>query len=167
MATDSAAELLSLLGQAIRREVLVSAQYMFQHAVASGQWPAIKGKSLEARRAKFLASDSMYWLPGATLKKVAITEMRHAEAIAKRVVSLGGDPTPEAAPVVLGETGIEMLEMDRDLERSAIELYGRIIDLAAKMGDAETSGLFRSILADEEKHLQMFSGLVGTKNASR
>jgi bacterioferritin len=101
-----------------------------------------------------------YYLPGESLKKTAITEMRHAEAIAEQVVRLGGDPTTQPAPFLLGESAEEMLEIDREQERAAIELYKRIIDVADTAHDDAIVGLFERILADEEKHHQIFSDLL-------
>ena len=78
----------SLLNTAIARELQVSIQYMFQHAIGAGQDLSVSGKTQSAKRSKFVASHAAYWMPGATLKKIAIAEMRHAEAIAERVVHL-------------------------------------------------------------------------------
>ena len=107
-----------------------------------------------------MATKWPYFLPGNSLKKVAITETRHAEAIAERVVQLGGEPTTHPAPITLGETVEEMLELDREQERGAIELYRRIIQAAEQAGDEATQSLFQHILADEEKHHQTFASLL-------
>ena len=65
-------ELLELLNSAIAREIQVSIQYMWQHV----QWKGVKAFSIKDE-----------------LRKIAITEMKHAEAIAERLVYLGGEPT--------------------------------------------------------------------------
>jgi bacterioferritin len=153
-------ELISLLNQAIARELQVCVQYMLQHAVGAGQWSAVSGKTPAAIQAKFVASHSLYFLPGATLKKIAITEMRHAEAIAERVTLLGGEPTTQPAAITLGKSANEMLENDRGQEQGAIQLYRQIIDLAGREHDDVTAGLFQGILADEEKHHRTFSDLL-------
>jgi bacterioferritin len=152
--------LVDLLNRAIARELQVSIQYMFQHAIGASQWLPVSGRTPAAKRAKFVASHAQYWLPGQTLKKVAITEMRHAEAIAERVIELGGEATTEPDPITIGKTAEEMLETDREAEREAIELYGEIINAAEKAGDGETRSLFRRILTDEEAHYRVFSGLL-------
>ena len=77
-----------------------------------------------------MASHSPYWMPGPTLKKIAIAEMRHAEAIAERVVVLGGEPTTRPEAITIGTTAEDMLQNDLGQEKMAIELYGRIISLA-------------------------------------
>lgn len=155
------AELMNLLKQAIGREIHVSVQYMLQHAIGAGQALTLPAKTPQAQQTKFIASHSWYMLPGATLKKVAITEMRHAEAISERVVLLGGEPPTQPTPLVLGKTPKEMLENDSEEEREAIELYRQIIAFAEREHDAVTAGLFRTILADEQKHLAMFLRLLG------
>ena len=48
-----------------------------------------------------------------------------------------------------------MLENDLELERGAIELYKTIISFAGKEHDTLTVSLFKTILADEEKHHQI------------
>jgi bacterioferritin len=157
---EASSELLSLLNKAIGRELQVTIQYMFQHSVASSQGFDVSGKTLYARQNKFVASNSI-WLPGSSLKKIAIAEMRHAEAITERVVLIGGEPTTQPDAVNIGETAKEMLENDREQERAAIRLYRQIIDVAEKENDGVTKNLFRKILSDEEKHHRTFSSLLG------
>ena len=154
-------DLVNLLNKAIARELQVCIQYMLQHAIGASQWSAVSGKTSSAKQSKFVASHSSVWLPGPSLKKIAIAEMRHAEAIAERVVLLGGEPTTQPAAITIGKTAKEMLEDDREQERSAIELYGHIIDVAGKEHDAVTMSLFQRILSDEEKHHRVFSDMLG------
>jgi bacterioferritin len=156
------ADLLNLLNQAIARELQVSIQYMFQHSLGGGREPPGSRKTPGGRRHNFVATKWPYFMPGDSLKKVAITEMRHAEAIAERVVHLGGEPTTEPAPITLGGTVEEMLELDREQERGAIQLYGQIIQVAGQAGDDTTKGLFQHILADEENHHKLFADLLET-----
>jgi len=132
-------KLLELLNQAIAREIQVSVQYMWQHVL----WKGVKG---------FAVKDA--------LKKIAIEEMKHAEAIAERLNYLGGIPTTKPAPIFVGNTLKEMIEQDRKDEEGAIALYKRIIDTAAKEGDEVTSHMFREILVEEEDHHDVFSTLL-------
>lgn len=132
-------ELLDLLNQAVARELQVSIQYMWQHIL----WKGVQG---------FAVKDE--------LKRIAITEMKHAEAIAERLVYLGGRPTTEPTPINVGDNLREMLERDKLDEEWAIELYKRIIETAQKEGDVTTAHLFRSILSDEEEHHDIFTSLL-------
>lgn len=132
-------ELMDMLNQAIARELQVSIQYMWQHIL----WKGIKG---------FAVKDE--------LKKIAIAEMKHAEAIAERLVYLGGKPTTQPSPISVGSNLKEMLEQDKMDEEWAITLYKRIISAAEAEEDITTAHLFRSILADEEEHHDFFSSLL-------
>ena len=160
MDKETVFELARLLNQAIARELQVSIQYMFQHSLGGGLEPPVSRKTPAARRQDFVATKRPYWLPGNSLKKIAITEMRHAEAIAERAVLLGGEPTTQPAPITLGETVEEMLELDREQERGAIRLYGQIIQIAEQVGEDATRSLFQRILADEERYHQAFADLL-------
>lgn len=153
--------LLDLLNQALARELQVSVQYMLQHAVGAGQSAEGTTQSSSDKQVKFVASHSLYFLPGATLKKIAITEMRHAEAISERIVILGAEPTTQPSKIMVDKTIKAMLENDQEQERSAIDLYKTIIATALKEHDDKTAGLFKVILKDEEKHHQVFSDLLG------
>jgi len=125
-------ELIELLNRAIRMELRVCIQYMWQHIL----W-----KEKKTRKA---------------LEETAITEMKHAEKIAKRVVALGGTPATEPIPVEVGETPEKMIAIDIENEKEAIAFYKEIIETAEKLGDCETVNLFKEILSDEEKHLKFF-----------
>jgi len=128
-----------LLNQAIARELQVSIQYMWQHVVAKGLCsPAVRD----------------------IFKKIAITEMKHAEAIAERLDYLGGKPTTQPAPITVGETLEEMIRIDLKAEEEAIALYRQIIEQAVSENDYVTEDLFRSILADEEEHHNEFQALL-------
>lgn len=132
-------ELLEALNSAIARELQVAIQYMWQHV----QWVGVKG---------FAVKDE--------LKKIAITEMKHAEAIAERLNYLGGKPTTKPEPINVGNTLKEMIEQDKKDEEGAIKLYKQIIEIARKEGDEVTRKLFESILTDEEEHHDTFSSLL-------
>jgi bacterioferritin len=148
------------LNQALARELQVSIQYMLQHAIGTAQKLAGTYNSASISQGKFVASNALYFFPGMNLKKIAITEMRHAEAIAERIVILGGEPTTQPRRITLESTVNAMLENDRDQEVGAIELYKKIIDFAERENDEVTKNLFVRILKDEEKHHQTFSDLL-------
>ncbi|MCX7914263.1 MAG: demethoxyubiquinone hydroxylase family protein [Thermodesulfovibrionales bacterium] len=132
-------ELLEKLNLAIAREIQVSIQYMWQHVMVKG----INAESV-----------------GNVFKKVAITEMKHAEEIAERLYYLGGVPTTKPAPIEIGNNAKEMLRIDKEAEEGAISLYKEIITLAEKEGDVVTASLFTDILADEEEHHDLFSKML-------
>lgn len=93
-------------------------------------------------------------------KQTAITEMKHAESIAERLWYLGGIPTTKPAPIKVGESLKEFLELDTKAEEEAIMMYKQIIGLAQKEGDVTTAFMFKEILEDEEKHHDLFTTML-------
>jgi bacterioferritin len=151
---------MELLNRAVARELQVCIQVMFQHSIGTELESAASTKTLAGRQRRFVASHSPVFFPGATLRKIAIAEMRHAEAVAERVVVLGGEPTTQPDLVTIGKTAREMLELDREVEREAVVLYRQIISVAETEGDDLTVRLFQRILAEEEAHYRAFSNLL-------
>src|SRR3972149_1786068 len=95
-------ELMDLLNQAVAREIQVSVQYMWQHVL----WKGVKG---------FAVKDA--------LKKIAIEEMKHAEAIAERLNYLGGTPSTRPTPVSSADTPKAKLKHAKTVAEGAIVLY--------------------------------------------
>jgi len=132
-------ELMDMLNEAIANELQVSVQYMWQHVTVPG-----------------IHSESV----GGIFKKISITEMKHAEAIAERLDYLGGKLTTKPSPITVGKNVKEMLKIDKKAEENAIKLYKAIIARAAKEGDVVTKKLFEDILTQEEDHHNQFSTLL-------
>lgn len=128
-------QLFEMLNQAIAREIQVSIQYMWQHIQVKG----FKGK-----------------IVGEDIKKISITEMKHAEDIAEHLFALGGTPTTKPNAIEVGKSLKEMLELDIKAEEEAIKLYKDIINFAKKQDDLATRRLFEKILLEEMEHLQSF-----------
>ncbi|MGZ8447940.1 MAG: ferritin-like domain-containing protein [Candidatus Deferrimicrobiaceae bacterium] len=140
MATKKpSAELLDLLNQAIAREIQVSVQYMWQHVL----WKGVQGYAVKD-----------------AFKMTAISEMKHAEAIAERLNYLGGIPTTKPTPIFIGTTLKQMIETDKKDEEAAITMYKKIILVAREEGDETTEFLFNKILSDEEGHHDLFTTLL-------
>jgi bacterioferritin len=132
-------QLLDMLNKAIARELQVSIQYMWQHVL----WRGVKAYTVKGE-----------------FKTIAIAEMKHAEEIAERLAYLGRTPTTKPDPIFVGVDLEEMLRMDVKAEEEAIELYKRIIKIAADEGDFTTKRLFEKILSNEEEHHDTFSTLL-------
>jgi len=132
-------KLLDILNEAIARELQVAIQYMWQHV----QWSGVKGFAVQEE-----------------LKKIAITEMKHAEAIAERLFYLGGTPTTKPNPIFVKKTLKEMIGQNVKDEKNAIDLYKTIVDMAQKEGDTTTAVIFKQILKDEEDHHDTFTTLI-------
>jgi bacterioferritin len=138
-ATKVSEKLKGMLNNAIAREIQVSIQYMWQHVQVIG----VKGVAVQDQ-----------------FKKTAITEMKHAEAIAERLWYLEGTPTIKPAPIKVGESLKEFLELDTKAEEEAIVMYKQIIELAQKEGDVTTAFMFKEILEDEEEHHDLFTTML-------
>ncbi|OGF67423.1 MAG: ferritin [Candidatus Fischerbacteria bacterium RBG_13_37_8] len=132
-------KLLDLLNKAIARELQVTTQYMWQHVL----WSGVKGYAVKD-----------------VFKKIAISEMKHAEAIAERLVFLGGKPTTIPEKIAVGKNLKEMLQQDKKDEEGAITMYRQIINLADDEDDYVTEDLLKKILGEEEEHLDTFQGLL-------
>jgi len=137
--TKVSEKLKEMLNDAIAREMAVSIQYMWQHVQVIG----VKGIAVQDQ-----------------FKQTAITEMKHAESIAERLWYLTGTPTIKPAPIKVGESLKEFLELDTKAEEEAILLYKKIIEQAQKEGDVTTAFMFQEILEDEEEHHDLFTTML-------
>ena len=128
-------KLIELLEEAVRGELQVSIQYMWQHVL----WKGIKGLAVKE-----------------DLEKIAISEMKHAERIAERLAYFGKIPPTLPYPINIGSTLKEMMEQDIRDEEKTIKLYKEIIKIAQQEEDFGTLQLFQQILKDEEEHHDFF-----------
>jgi bacterioferritin len=84
----------------------------------------------------------------------AIEEMKHAEKLISRIIFLEGHPALESTGKIrIGKTVEEQLKNDLSSEHEAVAVYNDNIRLAMDHGDHSTADLLRSILRDEEKHI--------------
>jgi len=132
-------KLKQMLNDAIAREMQVSIQYMWQHIQVIG----VKGIAVQDK-----------------FKQTAIVEMKHAEKIAERLWYLTGTPTIKPAPINIGNSLKEFLELDTKAEEEAITMYKGIIEQAQKEGDVTTAFMFKEILEDEEEHHDLFTTML-------
>jgi bacterioferritin len=129
----------NMLNDAIAREIAVSIQYIWQHVQAIG----VKGIAVQDK-----------------FRETAMTEMKHAEAIAERLWYLEGTPTTKPSPITVGKSLKEFLELDIKAETEAIELYKKIIQQAQQEGDVTTAFMFKGILEQEEEHHDLFTTML-------
>jgi len=86
-------------------------------------------------------------------KHESIDEMKDADTLIERILYLDGIPNLQRLnPVQVGETVLEQLQLDLDLERAAIERYNRGIALTVAKGDNGTRELLAARLVGEEAH---------------
>ena len=138
-ATKVSDKLKDMLNKAIAREIQVSIQYMWQHVQVMG----VKAVAVQDK-----------------FKSTAVAEMKHAEKIAERLWYLGGTPTTKPAPIEVGKSLKEFLELNTQAELEAIEMYKEIIAMATKEGDVTTAFVFKEILEDEEEHHDLFTTML-------
>jgi bacterioferritin len=84
----------------------------------------------------------------------SIDEMKHADALIKRILFLEGLPNlQDLDKLLIGETVVEVLECDLALERKAHpDLKAAVAD-CEKLGDYVSRELFEDILGSEEEHI--------------
>jgi bacterioferritin len=140
---------ISLLNQAVSREIQVSLQYMLQHA----KMEKLIRKCIPEN---LFLDKTMYEAVGKFLREIATEEMKHAAAVMERIYYLGGEATTKSGKVTIGNKLSEFAKLGVKAEEEALVLYRKIIEAAAKIGDWETREMFEKIYAAEEKHLFKF-----------
>ena len=113
-----------------------------------------------------LTAINQYWLHYRTLKhwgidKLAeyerhesIDEMKHADALAERILFLDGLPNFQALHrLKVGETVEEILKADLALEQEALPLLQDAIEHCEKVRDYISREIFEKILESEEEHV--------------
>ena len=84
----------------------------------------------------------------------SIDEMKHADQLSERILFLDGLPNFQAlGRLRIGENVEEILKADMEAEQQGAKLYRDVIQHAESVRDYVTRDLARSILEDEEKHI--------------
>jgi bacterioferritin len=148
---------ISLLNQAVSREIQVSIQYMLQHTKMEKLIRKVIPENI-------LLDKTTYEAVGKFLKEFAIQEMKHAAAIMERIYYLGGAATTKADKPKIGNSLSEFAKNGVKAEEEALVLYRKIIEAAGKIGDWETRELFEKIYGEEEKHLFKFQEYANMKD---
>ncbi|MGR3311435.1 MAG: ferritin-like domain-containing protein [Candidatus Brocadiales bacterium] len=94
------------------------------------------------------------------LKGFSLTEMKHAYALAERIVALGGKPETKTDPLKIPEKLTDMIKVNLELEERAIRSYKEWVKLASDEDDPTTRRMLESILADEEEISAKLSSLL-------
>jgi bacterioferritin len=129
-------KVLDLLNAARSRELTAISQYMLQH---------------------YELEDKDFGKLGKKMKEIAIQEMKHAEALAERILFLKGEPTTKPdAVAVKGQDIPAMLTTDMALEKEAIAMYNDAAVVCASEKDQISKQLFEKLLGEEEEHVNFF-----------
>ena len=87
------------------------------------------------------------------IRKHSLGEMKHAEELIERILFLEGLPNLQRlGNINVGENVPEMLKLDLDVERNAIDTLNRGIEQCRKAGDNGSAELLEDILEGEEEH---------------
>lgn len=149
MAIETSEELLSMMNDAVTRELQVSVQYMMQHFKMERILRKVRAENI-------LLDKTTYDAIGGILKKFAIEEMKHAGEIMERIYLLGGEATTKSGKPIIGDTLKDFVKNGYDAEKEALDLYKKVIAEARKIGDWETAKLFKDIYREEDAHLLAF-----------
>lgn len=126
-------EVIKLLNTALMNELTSINQY-FLHSRMLGNWGY---KALEAHE-----------------YEESIDEMKHADRLIERILFLEGLPNlQKLGKLLIGESPREVFSCDLQLEHNASKDLKEGIALCERVGDFVSRDLFRSILADEEEHI--------------
>jgi bacterioferritin len=149
-------EYFTLLNKAVSAEITGIVQYTNQHEKAAFLELRMKNTPLEV-----ITENNKANAVSKILKEVFMQEMDHLEKISERIYLLDGEAAykPEPLPVV-GNSALDFLKLDHELESSAISLYRQIITEALKRGDTATRRMFEDIILQEEDHFWTFDDFV-------
>ncbi|MEU5152826.1 bacterioferritin [Glycomyces sp. NPDC021274] len=126
-------QVIEFLNEQLTAELTAINQY-FLHAKMQENWGYTK-------LAKYTKSES-------------IDEMRHAEVLTDRILFLDGMPNYQRLfPLRIGQSVKEIFECDRLIEVEAIDRLKRGIEHMESVKDYVSRDLFKSILEDEEHHI--------------
>jgi bacterioferritin len=95
------------------------------------------------------------------LKVHAKEELDHALKISNQIDYLGGMPTTIPQPVKTSEDAKTMLKADLENEKVTIANYRKRVRQADAMGEFAMSETIRTILVDEQDHLQSLATALG------
>ena len=79
-------------------------------------------------------------------------EQTHAQFLADKIASLGGEPTVEPRPVRQTDDPREMLQFIYEAEKETVENYKRRAEQAEKAGDIGLRTRLEDIISDETTH---------------
>jgi len=129
-------KVIDLLNAARSRELTAIIQYMAQH---------------------YELEDKDFGKLAKKMKEIAIQEMKHAEALAERILFLKGVPTTKPDSEIQKGQDIEaMLATNIKLESYAVKMYNEAALACAADKDQISKQLFEKLLGEEEDHLNFF-----------
>lgn len=133
------AKVIEVLNKARAMELQAIHQYMNQH---------------------YNLDDMDYGQLAASVKLIAIDEMRHAEMFAERIKELGGEPTSDpAGKVQKGQKVETVFPFDADLEDNTMDVYNQFLLVCRDNGDSTSMKIFESVIDEEQQHFNYFDNV--------
>jgi bacterioferritin len=87
------------------------------------------------------------------IRDESIDEMKHADQVIERILYFDGLPNlQKLGNINVGQSVDEQLKVDLDLEKRAIPVLNKGIELCRSESDNGTADLLEDILEDEEEH---------------
>jgi bacterioferritin len=127
------AKVIKLLNQVLKAELTAINQY-FLHAEMCHNW----------------RYEKLYGY----VRKEAIDEMKHAEALMERILYLEGTPNmTDYFKINIGPTVEQQFKNDLQVEYEAVDRLNEGIKACVAAGDNGTRELLEKILVDEEQHV--------------
>jgi bacterioferritin len=88
-------------------------------------------------------------------REESIEEMKHADDVIERILYLDGIPNMQRLfPVRVGETPVEMHELDLAVEKEAVVRLNKAINLGLAKSDAGTREMLEHMLTSEEDSIE-------------
>lgn len=105
----------------------------------------------------FHCDDQGYDLLADIFKRTAISEMKHIEEFAERILFLGGKVLMKASHEVEDISDVRgMLEKAKEMEHAAVKDYNAFANECSANADAASRMIFEHLVSDEEGHADMF-----------
>ncbi len=127
---------IKLLNKAIASELTAINQYLYFH---------------------FICEDRGYTPLAKEFFKISMSEMKHVEQLALRILFLKGEPelVPDGKTEKIRDIK-GMLALSKKLESGAIDMYNKASGESAANGDNGTKKIFDSLVDQEENHFDQF-----------
>jgi bacterioferritin len=119
------------------------------NAVLANELTAINQYFLHAKRYKNWGLEKL----AEHEQKESLGEMKHADGLMERILFLEGQPVIRLKPLLIGRNTQEVLASDLKLELAGHATLKLAIPHCEKEGDFVSRELFRSILEQEEAHI--------------
>jgi bacterioferritin len=103
--------------------------------------------------------DDDYSQLASAVKKIAIDEMKHAEAFAERIKDIDGSQEPTTEPAgkpILGQEVDEIFSFDTNEENVTMAKYNEFAKICRENNDSISATLFEKITNEEQKHFNYF-----------